>query len=57
MGWPSATAPPHTLTFVGSNPKILLFAKLTAANAYSQHLKSGGKRYLIDFPFGDIFDF
>ena len=33
IGCPSATAPPHTLTLAGSNPKILLFARLTAAKA------------------------
>jgi hypothetical protein len=34
MGWPNATAPPQTFTFVGSSSRILLFARLTAENAY-----------------------
>ena len=34
IGCPSATAPPQTFTFLGSNPRILLFARLTAENAY-----------------------
>ncbi len=33
MGWPSATAPPQTLTRAGSSPSIRLFAIETTANA------------------------
>jgi hypothetical protein len=56
MGCPRATAPPQTFTFAGSNPRILLFARLTAEKAYMLYGDCRGE-YLIDFPFCDIFDF
>ena len=33
IGWPSATAPPHTLTLAGSRPSSWLLAIDTTANA------------------------
>ena len=33
IGWPSATAPPRTLTFAGSSPHSLLHTIVTTANA------------------------
>ena len=33
MGWPSATAPPRTLTFCGSRPHSVLQTIVTTANA------------------------
>jgi hypothetical protein len=33
IGWPSATAPPHTFTFAGSSSSSRLFATDTTENA------------------------
>src|SRR3954452_11291964 len=33
IGWPSATAPPHTLTLLGSSPSCLLLTTATTENA------------------------
>ena len=48
MGCPRATAPPQALTFSGSSPRILLFARATAANAwYKVSYKRKGSASLI----------